>query len=665
MSRCLQTVDILTYKPASTVTGIKSCYDAPMRIALFFALISLIPAAAVAQHGLIAGSSSGLGTFSIVDTGRRQARYFHPAVGPISGIAVSPDTSKAYLLNSQTGGPSGVTIIDLHTGTATSFTPVPFYGAVGFGMSPDGSRLFVVSGDSGMIQVATVDTAVPSVLRTELVPDSSIGSTEQHLAVLPDSSKLLIPDRSRTKIHVIDVATGQFLYSATVPLSHNVGIAAAGGSVVLTGMDGASTAIALLDAETLTLQSQIPLSQTTCAGSVVLEPDATRAYAIGRTACSDFAAAILYDVDFITHTAASHTPALHAPNSLALVASTHELWTGESSGLFAYTLPDFQPIANVPQPGFVTQIATDMSGAKLFCANSSISTLNFVDPITATVLTSVSTNDFNEVFGNYIGVNRVATSRDGLRTFLASPESGALTIVDNVARRVVGYRQLGGRPDLLAVSSKAGPVYTFSVSGFQGSPSYLNKINPDTGRSLLSVPFNKAVDRMDVSPDNGQLWLIARPGGVLVLDAKTFASLASIPIASASAVAFTPDSKLAYVASSDLDLPTISEVDTATLRVLRTFNLPSFPTPALQVAPDGKTLYSVSGISIVAIDLADGTIIATTRIGNHPFAAVISPDGSTIYCPSGSFLFIYDTSTKQARSQFISTGISGVGFTPY
>lgn len=80
----------------------------------------------------------------------------------------------------------------------------------------------------------------------------------------------------------------------------------------------------------------------------------------------------------------------------------------------------------------------------------------------------------------------------------------------------------------------------------------------------------------------------------------------------------------------------ISVIDTRTNEVITTLTGIAGP-HNLQVAPDGRTVWAVSGADSIAIkiDATSYALMGTVPTGEHPAHVILTPDGSTVYVTNG------------------------------
>ncbi|WP_281689902.1 serine/threonine-protein kinase [Pseudonocardia thermophila] len=126
-------------------------------------------------------------------------------VGPVT-IAMRQPTSLVAAADGRTAfgvDDTGVTRIDLVTATATPLAAVPGYAAA---LTPDGTRLLVLTQDGDLTVLSTADGAV--------LADADVGSVADGLSVSADGRWAYVATLST--VAVVDVATARIVHRASV-----------------------------------------------------------------------------------------------------------------------------------------------------------------------------------------------------------------------------------------------------------------------------------------------------------------------------------------------------------------------------------------------------------------------------------------------------------------
>ncbi|WP_347260571.1 beta-propeller fold lactonase family protein [Rudaea sp.] len=153
------------------------------------------------------------GSLSLVDLTRSPAVPFAtvvPGSGNLFGVAFSPDGKKVYAAWS-----NKLSVIAINGGTASVTSTITIsttWNAVAVAVSPDGTRAYVVTGDSApgdSVEVVDVSGATPAGIGTY----SLAGGDSEKIAVSPDGTHLYVSSQDTDAVSIIDLG------SAT-PLSH-------------------------------------------------------------------------------------------------------------------------------------------------------------------------------------------------------------------------------------------------------------------------------------------------------------------------------------------------------------------------------------------------------------------------------------------------------------
>lgn len=245
--------------------------------------------ASVAPLAYVVGKT---GLVQVVDTRSGTVLAQADTGGRATGVAVSPDSRRLYVVNGWTGA---ITVVDPSTGEVLDriFTQVQLSHAA---MRPDGQRLYVSAGggvavvdpenfrlvaaikvggqpqglavhpNNQVLYVANSQDGTVGLVDTATAFQTSavqVGGLPQHLAVSPDGKRLYVSsmrlgDKTPGTLSVIDTTTNQVVGSL------NVGRGA--GSIAVTP-DGATVyltlpkerSVAVVDAATMTVRERLPI----------------------------------------------------------------------------------------------------------------------------------------------------------------------------------------------------------------------------------------------------------------------------------------------------------------------------------------------------------------------------------------------------------------------
>ena len=175
-------------------------------------------------------------------------------------------------------------------------------------------------------------------------------------------------------------------------------------------------------------------------------------------------------------------------------------------------------------------------------------------------------------------------------------------------------------------------------------------------KTLANVRVGKMPHNVQVSPDGKLVWVtnngepvqaadasahkgmaqgahdaMAQPGAVWVIDTRTDAVIAKVPVGMHPAhVVVSPDGRLAYVTNGGDN--TVSVIDTAAQRLLATISVGPFP-HGLRISPDGKEVYvaNLKGGTVSVIDTVGQKEVAKIPAGKGPAQVGFTPDGRLVF----------------------------------
>jgi YVTN family beta-propeller protein len=147
-----------------------------------------------------------------------------------------------------------------------------------------------------------------------------------------------------------------------------------------------------------------------------------------------------------------------------------------------------------------------------------------------------------------------------------------------------------------------------------------------SAQQIATIPTGDASPFVvQVSVDNTRLYIGTNIGRILVVDAQSYAVLATIELGNAiNGFAVHPDGRMIY--ASSFTGGTVYEVDAVTSSVLRTFSVGGSPQD-LALDHRGTTLYvSNEGGYISPVDLSTGAIATPIPLAGGGFGVGVTPD---------------------------------------
>ena len=233
------------------------------------------------------------GLVQVVDTKSGTVLAQADTGGRATGVAVSPDGRRLYVINGWTGA---ITVVDPETGAILDriFTQVPLTHAA---MRPDGQRLYVsasggvavvdpenfrlvaavkvpgqpqglaVHPNNQILYVANAQDGTVGIVDTATAFQTStiqVGGLPQFLAISPDGKRLYVSsmrlgEKTPGTLSVIDTTTHQVVGSLEVGRgAGSIAVTPDGASVYLTLPKESS--VVIIDAATMTLRERLPLN---------------------------------------------------------------------------------------------------------------------------------------------------------------------------------------------------------------------------------------------------------------------------------------------------------------------------------------------------------------------------------------------------------------------
>ena len=174
------------------------------------------------------------------------------------------------------------------------------------------------------------------------------------------------------------------------------------------------------------------------------------------------------------------------------------------------------------------------------------------------------------------------------------------------------------RTHMLVGTKYLNEIFTSNVDS--GTVTAIEKSTDPSGWKETNIPVGKAVEGIDLSPDDKDVWVAnAADGTVSVIETATskVAHTFNVRTKHSNRLKFTPDGKFALI--SDPETNELVIVDTATRRITKMLNVGRNPGGIL-IVPDGSRAYvALAGDNAVAvIDLHKLEISSRIETGQGP-----------------------------------------------
>jgi YVTN family beta-propeller protein len=415
-------------------------------------------------------------------------------IGNPYGITITADGSYIYLLNE---GFQGIEKIRTSDNTTVDSTTVNFAG-FSVALSSDESTLFVADweGDMAMIYDAWTLDFIKSV---------NVGDAPQFVAFSPDTDEAFVADTNDGTISVIgreDGAPGQLVHeqvdTVAEPGAQDIAISSDGDFAYVTDCsDGTVTVIQTSDGSVVDT-----VSTGSCAWGVDVAPNGTRVYV-----------------------------ANYSGDSVSVVQTSDN------------TVIDTIPVGDSPYGTVVTP-----DGAYIYVANSEGQTVSVIRASDDAVIDTISVGD---------GPYGLAITPDGAFVYVANDYDGSVSVIQTSSNTVVDTITIGSCPYGIDITSDGGLVY---LTDFCDDGVYVIRTSDNTQTDFIQtgerpegiditpddslvyvairqnsptmtvirtsddtivdvIPEGNPVD-VEVAPDDGRIWFVDQPNGVLVYESN-------------------------------------------------------------------------------------------------------------------------------------------------
>jgi YVTN family beta-propeller protein len=274
-------------------------------------------------------------------------------------------------------------------------------------------------------------------------------------------------------------------------------------------------------------------------------------------------------------------------------------------------------VGEIPDAEVIHGVAAAPDGSRLYLSNESTTTLDFVDVKTLRITKKVPLTGYP---------NNVAIRKDGRRVYVAiqTPEGGVDIIDTESAERVKFVRVLRGVHNTFIT-----PDSKYVVAGSTGG-SVATVIDTATEQAAWSIHFEGGVRPLcfETNPDGSTKRMfvqVTNLHGFAIVDWAKKAEVGRIKLP---------------------DLPPAERNNDG---------IQGAPAHGIQIAPDGKTLWSTSKINshVYAYSMPDLKFLGGVRVGKVPDWLTFTPDSKKLYVANAhsNFVSVIDVAARKEIAQ--------------
>ncbi len=259
----------------------------------------------------IPGSNNSISVINLA-TNTVAATIQGSAIGASIGASVSPDGSRVYTTNVNSGN---VSVINAHTNTIIATIPVqvnPYIPLV----SPDGSRVYVTNSVSNTLSV--INATNNEVIATVPTATYPIG-----LAISPDGKLLYISCQANGIIDVMDTQTNTIVKTLQLNIFPNELVLSSDGSKLYVSNESTSSVI-VINTSTYAVITSIPVNGDPY--GIALSPDGSRIYV------SNFSSNTMSVISTATNAVIATVPVGQSPSGIALSPDGSRVYVSNSNG---------------------------------------------------------------------------------------------------------------------------------------------------------------------------------------------------------------------------------------------------------------------------------------------------------------------------------------------
>ena len=576
-----------------------------------------------------------------------------------SSIVLSPDGSRFYIIFSNSNTLLIINANDFSHGNNPNIIAIVQVGVQpsGVALSPDGGTAYVTNQGSGTVSV--INTANFTVTATV-----GSGANPSGVSVSPDGLTLYVTNSGSNTVSVISTANNSI--AATVPVGSSpspAGSFISGGAQCSGKPVGFTITVYPSHAVPVISAGLVTGSISACFGTPSEGINIQQVSVSGSNLNNGITAAAPPGFEISLSAVGGFATSLTIPAQISIInginlyiRSSASAPAGDITG--TVVLSSDNTISNISVSGTINplpvvnavpgQVVTNGTQTKPINFTGTGSTFTWVNDNPGIGLPASGSGSI----GSFTGVNKGSKPLVANVTVTPLPTAYAyiphtveptfgfndtLSVINTSTNKIISSIITAYNPTAIAVSHDGGKVYVTTDNSYN-----LFVINTATNTPVATIPITGGnPNGIALSPDGTKIYvgvLYLTEGSILVIDTKTYAKIALIPVGSIpQGIVVSPDGAFVYVANG-LSY-TVSVISTATNTVTATITGFSAPNGVV-ISHDGTRLYvsnsgeltpnpAVNTVSVV--NTVTGQIIDNISVGTEPAGLCISSDDSRVY----------------------------------